>query len=226
MSNVRNIKKRKKGFTLIEVLIVVGIIALLVVIFAQNTLSQLAKSRDAERKTDLQDIKIAFEHYYDDNNIYPTDLDILDDCGGEFENYLREIPCDPQDNTPYIYDPYPDGSAYRILTKLENTDDEVIKELACDGSNGCGYLSRPNYNYGTSVGRRVSDTESSQNPDDPEEPPVDPCANQEMQNFICEEDPDGGGTCQSCADADCPPGEIVYGCYASCVEQSSCVGFN
>lgn len=42
--------------------------------------SNLAKSRDSKRKSDLDRIKIAFEDYYGDTNEYPPD-GILSDCG-------------------------------------------------------------------------------------------------------------------------------------------------
>lgn len=225
----------RRAFTLIEVLIVVTIIALLLVVFAQNILQHLEKSRDAERKTDLQEIKMAFENYYDNNGQYPDSTSVLDSCGDSFEDYLKEIPCDPLDGTPYIYDPYPDGSAYRLLSRLENTDDPVIDQLACGGSLGCGYVNQPQYNYGTSQGRRVSDYETNTdgNPSTPVPtgspsgtpvPSPDVCEGQPMIQFLCEED-NNPPTCQACGDSGCAVGNLQsgpYRCLQECIQESVC----
>ncbi len=66
----------KKGFTLLEVLLVVGIIAILagIVILAINPSKQLATVRNTERKSDIKQIYSALTQYYIDNFHYPTSL--------------------------------------------------------------------------------------------------------------------------------------------------------
>jgi len=60
----------KKSFTLIEILVVATIIALLATA-ATITYAQLTKqSRDARRKTDLEQIRAALEMYRSNNNQY------------------------------------------------------------------------------------------------------------------------------------------------------------
>lgn len=203
-----------RGLTLIEMLIVVTIIALLVTVLSIVAISQLSKSRDAERKSDLQKIKNSFEDYYDDNGRYPEDETVLSNCDGQFGKYLKEIPCDPVDNTPYIYDPSSDYSTYRVLAKLENTEDTIIRELVCHGPQGCGYPNQPTYNYGVAQGRRVSDT------DDTEEPPEESVCTS-IQYFTCEES-NNPPTCQACGDDGCGEGQSQYNCYAECVGESAC----
>lgn len=71
-----NIKSQiKKSFTLLEMLVVIGIIAILVSIsFASYSTAQ-KKSRDARRKNDLKAIQNAFEQYYSICNYkYPSSL--------------------------------------------------------------------------------------------------------------------------------------------------------
>ena len=55
----------KKGFTLLEILLVVGIIAILsgIVIIAINPARQLANVRDAQRKLALSEINSALAQY-------------------------------------------------------------------------------------------------------------------------------------------------------------------
>ena len=62
-------KNPQKGFTLLEILLVVGIISILagIVIVAINPSKQLATVRNAERKSDIKQIDSALTQYYIDN---------------------------------------------------------------------------------------------------------------------------------------------------------------
>jgi prepilin-type N-terminal cleavage/methylation domain-containing protein len=139
------------GLTMIELLIVIAIVAVLAVVFLLLVRNQLGRSRDAERKADLEKIKIAFEEYYNDNGCYPP-RDILDSCGGDqLQPYLRSIPCDPITGSPYLYIPLEGAecSGYRVFTDLEDDNDPN----ACVGPNGCNVGDGfEDYNYGVSAG--------------------------------------------------------------------------
>lgn len=155
-SNIYHLSS-KKGFTLIEVLVVVMIIAILAVMAMFMLMNHLAKGRDGARKTDLDRLKIAFEEYYGDKNTYPDD-NILQNCGSDaLRPYLSSIPCDPKTNRPYcyIYDAdAPVGQNYRILTSLEYLYDPIISDLNCQSQTEyCGFESEcsaygSRFNYG------------------------------------------------------------------------------
>lgn len=68
------------GFTLIEILIVIGIIGILsgVLVSVINPAGIRAKSRDAQRKSDLRQIQTALELYFADNRMYPEP--VLNGC--------------------------------------------------------------------------------------------------------------------------------------------------
>lgn len=65
----------RKAFTLLEMLVVVGIIAVLVSIGTSSYSTAQKKARDAKRKSDLSSIRNAFEQYYSICNFkYPSSI--------------------------------------------------------------------------------------------------------------------------------------------------------
>jgi prepilin-type N-terminal cleavage/methylation domain-containing protein len=97
-------KKTQKGVTLIEVLIVVTIILFLMIALYRTIGINVEKARDADRKKDLKEIKVAFENYYNDKNCYPP-ADSLDTCDSTvLAPYLPQVPCD-KIGQKYLYLP-------------------------------------------------------------------------------------------------------------------------
>jgi len=64
-------KRKKKAFTLIELLIVVAIIGILAAIAVPNFLNAQVRAKIARCKSDLRSIGMAQEQYYLDKNAYP-----------------------------------------------------------------------------------------------------------------------------------------------------------
>jgi len=129
---------------MIEALVVTAAIGILgvLVIFAAKI--QIAKGRDARRKSDLAKIQKALEDYMNDNGCYPDSLS----CGVDFKPYFSAIPCDPINNSyfNYFYSYDEDESCkswYKIYTRLEYTKDPIIEKVGC--KDGCGPSG--NYNY-------------------------------------------------------------------------------
>ena len=58
----------RKGFTLLEMLVVIGIIAILVGLSTTSYSTAQKKARDAKRKSDLKSIQNCLEQYYSYNN--------------------------------------------------------------------------------------------------------------------------------------------------------------
>jgi general secretion pathway protein G len=143
--------KFQTGFTMIELLIAIAVIAMLAVIAIFAFVGALQKGRDAERKKDLTKIRVAFEDYYNDNNCYP-DVGVLSNCGEDFSPYLKEIPCDPISDLPYQYMPLADQcDGYRLFASLENEKDPDAINV------GWG----DEYNYGIASGTTVYDPDGS-----------------------------------------------------------------
>lgn len=70
-------KKHSSGFTLVELMIVVAIIAILVAIATPSYYAYVTKSRRADAKVALSEVSQRQEGFYADNNKYATDLDKL-----------------------------------------------------------------------------------------------------------------------------------------------------
>ncbi|MFH1493485.1 MAG: prepilin-type N-terminal cleavage/methylation domain-containing protein [Pseudomonadota bacterium] len=81
---------KKIGFTLVELLVVMAVIALLLSIAVPRYFSSVEKSREAVLRENLSLTRQALDKYYGDNGKYPDNLDQL--VSGK---YLRSLPLDP-----------------------------------------------------------------------------------------------------------------------------------
>ncbi|HKN26100.1 MAG TPA: type II secretion system protein [Candidatus Acidoferrum sp.] len=82
--------QRARGFTIIELMIVIMIISILVGIAAVMYDKTVKHSREAVLRQDLQVMRQAIDNYTLDKQQAPQSLDDLVDA-----HYLREIPMDP-----------------------------------------------------------------------------------------------------------------------------------
>jgi general secretion pathway protein G len=81
---------RARGFTLLELLFVLVIVALLAGIVGPMLINSIGHARESTLKEDLHVLRKAIDDYYADNGKYPDELDVL--AG---KRYLRGIPADP-----------------------------------------------------------------------------------------------------------------------------------
>lgn len=103
-------RKEKSGFTLIELMVVIAIMAVLAVVgFASYSIA-LGKARDAKRKVDLNDIRNSLEIYHVRNNAYPSTGglwyssepgDLVGNNNGNWipglaTTFIKALPRDPQ----------------------------------------------------------------------------------------------------------------------------------
>lgn len=121
---------RGAGFTLVELMIVVGIIGFLALIAISYFRGQLFKGNDARRKSDINRIQVALEEYEKDHNCYPFSYAVQCDPGTGLKPYLEKIPCDPVTKVSYYYEYEDDAcpSWYRVYTSLDNKSDANITE--------------------------------------------------------------------------------------------------
>jgi prepilin-type N-terminal cleavage/methylation domain-containing protein len=129
-------RKNNKGFTLVELMIVVSILAFIAIIAIAYFRGQLFKGNDARRKSDLNRISIAIEEYEKDHNCYPLPYIVSCSPGTGLQPYLEKTPCDPRTNSTYEYE-YEESACpswYRIYTVLDNPHDSAVTEGIGPGS--------------------------------------------------------------------------------------------
>lgn len=164
----------KKGFTLIELLVVIAIIGVLSSIVIASLNQARAKSRDVVRKSDLHQIQLALELYFDSYGGYPSsawpnvDYKITYSLALEPKMlaFIKSFPKDPNGadncyNNAYLYisNVYNDGSGnnakattYVLYATLENQSVSNLSGAGIDawlagGGGSCG-SPRPNYRLG------------------------------------------------------------------------------
>jgi len=95
-------KRKKTGFTLIELMVVLAVIATLLAIALPRYFSSLEKSREAVLQQNLAMMRETLDKYYGDKGKYPDALDEL-----VSSKYLRTLPVDPitESNATWIIIP-------------------------------------------------------------------------------------------------------------------------
>ncbi|MBI5560688.1 MAG: prepilin-type N-terminal cleavage/methylation domain-containing protein [Deltaproteobacteria bacterium] len=79
-----------RGFTLIELMVVLTIMAILVSIAVPRYMNSLTKAREAALLEDLYIMRDAIDKHYADTNEYPSSIQGLVD-----KKYIRTVPVDP-----------------------------------------------------------------------------------------------------------------------------------
>ena len=110
---------RSKGFTLIELIVVIAIMGVLITIVFGSISNARVKTRDNKRISDLKEIKYALTQYYATYTRFPADITSSPDVLAPF---LNTIPTDPSSGQPYDYTS-PSAQSFCIGAVFENASD-------------------------------------------------------------------------------------------------------
>jgi len=115
--------KSNKGFTLIELIVVISIIGVLSTLIINNLNDARARARDAKRKQELSGLKTALRLYYNDYQTYPVNLDDFS------TTYMKQLP----EFSYYSQDDNGDG--FTVKATLENLSDQdlTLSQSRCPG---------------------------------------------------------------------------------------------
>lgn len=108
-------KLNQKGFTIIELLVVIVIIGILVALTLPNLFSAQARGRDTDRKNELKNVQQKLETYFGDNDAYPA---TMTDAGVSADEQVG-----PRTDA-YTYTVAVDSQSYTLSANLENVDDK------------------------------------------------------------------------------------------------------
>ncbi len=90
--------KKKRGFTLIEIMVVVVIIGMLATLILPKVLGRQDEAFIAKAKSDIRAMSSASKLYKLDNFKYPAGLNDLVTGGTKGRGYLDKVPKDPWGN--------------------------------------------------------------------------------------------------------------------------------
>jgi general secretion pathway protein G len=108
--------KKKLGFTLIELMVVLTVIALLLSVVVPDYIGRVKRAEEAVLKENLTLMRDALDKHYADAGAYPMTLQDL-----VAKHYLRSIPKDPLTQSDVTWVPIPPadpqkGGVYDVKT--------------------------------------------------------------------------------------------------------------
>lgn len=138
-------KSSRKGFTLIEMLIVIAIIGILSSVVLVGLGPVQRRGRDARRQSDLRQTQNALELYFNKCGHYPGSSDCDSPIGSPswsgMTNALigasigiNQIPKDPSPTQDYAYETNDSGTGYVLMATLEDANNPALNDRKAPGN--------------------------------------------------------------------------------------------
>lgn len=125
------INKKNKGFTLVELLVVISIIGVLTTLLMVNFVGSRERATDSQKIQNLNSLRSALRMYYNDNQTYPADKSVI--LGLGFNTYMSDL-----GDTSFTYQLLNGGESFRLEIELDNgvNIDTGASQLRCGVSVG------------------------------------------------------------------------------------------
>jgi prepilin-type N-terminal cleavage/methylation domain-containing protein len=137
-------KKTQSGFSLVELLVVIGVVGILAAVLFANFAGSSAVSRDAKRQADVRLVSVALESYKSKYGRYPEGCNGAGAWSGHADDYdcpsgnqyivglapefISRLPQDPRlngDDSGYTYLTNTDGTVYKFMV-ARTVESEVV----------------------------------------------------------------------------------------------------
>ncbi len=129
----------KKGFTLVELMVVVAVIAILATALLVGLGGARKRARDARRVSDMKQVQNVLELYYAKVGTYPN-VSTWEELANSLqtENITSQLPHDPLNSSDYTYHygVSSDQQNYTLGARLENDDYSALQDDVDGTSNG------------------------------------------------------------------------------------------
>lgn len=117
--------KKSLGFSLIELLVVISIIAIISAFTLPNFMGARDRARDSARIADMEGIKSALRLYYNDHQSYPLALDT------GMTGYMPSILNLGYTNFEYTSTNNGDGFVINLALESSQGDDDTNSQIKC-----------------------------------------------------------------------------------------------
>jgi len=121
------VRIKQVGFTLIEILVVMAVVAMLITLAMPRYFGSLEKSKETVLRETLATTRDALDKYYADNGKYPDSLDAL-----VSKKYLRAMP----------FDPVTDSNATWAIIPPDDAEKGLVADIR-SGAEGNGRDGKP-----------------------------------------------------------------------------------
>jgi general secretion pathway protein G len=134
-------RRAERGFTLVEVMVVIVILGMLATIVTTSVLGRSAKAEVESAKMQVGEFKKTLDMYVAQNRELPENWEKLytPDSNGHKWLDMSEDPKDPW-GMPYVLEPGERAKTYRILSfgpdKQEGTEDDITSDNFRDPNAG------------------------------------------------------------------------------------------
>ena len=125
---LRTARSAERGFTLVEIMVVIVILGLLATMVATNVLSASDDANEQKARTDVHNISEGVKLFYLKRKTLPDSLDELVEEDEKGNSFLENLPDDPWGNA-YVLVPGDNPRSYEIISfgpdGQEDTEDDI-----------------------------------------------------------------------------------------------------